>query len=343
MSKLAVVVLNWNGAAMLERYLPSVTSFSNLKGVSVWVADNGSTDDSVELVKSKFPSVYLLELEDNYGFAEGYNRAIRKIAAEYIVLLNSDVEVSEHWLEPMIHYLDQNPEVAACQPKIKSWHNKDYFEYAGACGGFIDQWGYPFCRGRVMDILEEDTGQYDSIIPVFWASGAALCIRREVYLEVGGLDPRFFAHMEEIDLCWRLASRGHSLVVLPESIVYHLGGATLKKSNPKKTFLNFRNNLLMMYKNLPDKKLKKVMRMRYLLDNMAILFFILKGQTNYAKAVRSARKEFKEMKPLFESDRQNNLDLAIAEPKGVMKSSLIWQYYLKGKTKFTELTKNINI
>lgn len=337
MLKVAVIILNWNGAELLDQFLPHALSCSNLDNVAVYVADNGSTDSSLELVMNKYPEAKLLNLKENYGFAEGYNRAITQIESEYVVLLNSDVEVTPNWLEPQIAYLDANPSVAACQPKIRWWHNKSHFEYAGACGGYIDKWMYPFCRGRIMSSLEEDNGQYDSIQPVFWASGASLFIRRKAYLEVGGLDYRFFAHMEEIDLCWRLWSRGYQVVVVPQSLVYHQGGATLNKSNPKKTYLNFRNNLLMAYKNLNTKSLKQVEQKRLVLDYIAIMFYIVKGEFSNAKAVRKARKDYQQMKADFKSDRDENLKLTIQNPEGVMNSSLIYNYYFKGKKKFSSL------
>ena len=278
MMKVSVVILNWNGCDMLRTFLPSVVRCSKSGQVEVCVADNGSTDASVEMLREEFPCVRIIVLDQNHGFADGYNLALQQVEAEYVVLLNSDVEVTEHWLEPMISYLDAHPEVAACQPKIRSQRQKEYFEYAGAAGGFIDKYGYPFCRGRVMEVVEKDEGQYDTILPVFWATGAALFIRLADYREAGGLDGRFFAHMEEIDLCWRLRSRGRKIVCIPQSTVYHVGGATLKKENPRKTFLNFRNNLVMLYKNLPDEELNKVMRIRACLDYVAAFTFLLKGQ-----------------------------------------------------------------
>ena len=275
MSKInvAVVILNWNGAEMLRKFLPSVLTYSQGEGVKVYVADNASTDDSCAVVEKEFPEACLMRLDQNYGYAGGYNKALKQIDAEYVVLLNNDVEVGKGWLEPMVKYMDEHPQVAACQPKILSWRVKTNFEYAGAAGGFIDRYGYPFCRGRVLDEIEEDRGQYDYNIPIFWATGAALFVRRNVYWEVGGLDERFFAHMEEIDFCWRLRSRGYRIVCLPLCEVYHVGGATLKTSDPKKTYLNFRNNLLMLYKNLPAKELKRVMRVRLILDYLAAGFF----------------------------------------------------------------------
>lgn len=232
MDKIAVVILNWNGCEMLRSFLPSVVRYSAAEGTEVYVADNGSTDASVEMLRREFPSVHLIILNENHGFAEGYNLALQQISAEYAVLLNSDVEVTEHWLVPLADYMDAHPEVAACQPKIRSWRHKELFEYAGAAGGFIDRYGYPFCRGRIMGTVEKDNGQYDTVAPVFWATGAALFIRRKDYLDAGGLDGRFFAHMEEIDLCWRLRARGRMLVCVPRSTVYHVGGATLKKRVP---------------------------------------------------------------------------------------------------------------
>ena len=224
MKKLSIVILNWNGAEMLRTFLPSVITYSALEGVEVCVADNASTDTSLQVMREEFPDVRLILLDKNYGFAEGYNRALAEVDAEYSLLLNSDVEVTDGWLTPMLTYMDTHPEVVACQPKVRSWHHREEFEHAGACGGFLDCYGYPFCRGRLMDTVEVDKGQYDDVAPVLWATGAALLIRTADYCEVGGLDARFFAHMEEIDLCWRLRSRGKSIVCIPQSVVYHVGG-----------------------------------------------------------------------------------------------------------------------
>lgn len=336
MHKVAVIILNWNGAAILQQFLPSVDQYSDIQGVQLYVADNGSNDNSKDIV-SNFPKIQWLDLKENHGFAQGYNLAIQQVDAEYIVLLNSDVEVTENWLEPQIAYLDTHPDVAACQPKILSWKEKNKFEYAGACGGFIDKLGYPLCRGRIMDYLEEDLGQYNTVIPIFWASGAALFIRRSCYLEVGGLDARFFAHMEEIDLCWRLSSRGYKIVVIPDSVVYHVGGATLSNLNPQKTYLNFRNNLLMIYKNADSKLLRKLERKRFLLDYMAILFYVLKGEIKHMKAVLKARSDYKKMKPTFESDRVFNLSKITHKPQGIIDKSVIFQYFIKRKRSFSQL------
>ncbi len=336
--KVAVVILNWNGADMLRRFLPGVVRFSEADGGVVWVADNGSTDDSVQLLRREFPSVRLVALERNYGFAEGYNRALEQVEAEYVVLLNSDVEVTEHWLRPLLLHLESHPGVAACQPKVRSWHRRDHFEYAGAAGGFIDRYGYPFCRGRLMGEVEKDCGQYDTVAPVFWATGAALFIRRADYLEAGGLDGRFFAHMEEIDLCWRLRARGRGLVCVPQSVVYHVGAATLKRENPRKTFLNFRNNLLMLYKNLPPAELGGVMRVRAFLDYVAALRFLLQGQAANARAVWRARRDYRRLKPSYAGVRAENLRRAVTDiiPERC-RFSLLWQVYARGKKRFSQL------
>lgn len=337
--KVSVVILNWNGCEMLRTFLPSVVRHSEGADIEVCVADNGSTDASVDMLRKEFPSVRIILLEQNHGFADGYNLALRQVDAEYVVLLNSDVEVTDHWLEPMVAYLEGHPEVAACQPKIRSQRRKEYFEYAGAAGGFIDKYGYPFCRGRIMGVVEKDENQYDTVIPLFWATGAALFIRRSDYLEAGGLDGRFFAHMEEIDLCWRLRSRGRQIVCIPQSVVYHVGGATLKKENPQKTFLNFRNNLVMLYKNLPEEELNKVMRVRTCLDYVAALTFLLKGDVGNARAVMRARKDFKRQCPSFSSSREENLRKntlnAIPERS---KSSILWQFYARGCKRFSQLS-----
>lgn len=337
MNKISVVILNWNGCEMLRSFLPSVLRYSEADGVEICVADNASTDQSVEVLKNEFPSVRLILLDENHGFAEGYNLALRQVEAEYVVLLNSDVEVTENWLQPLAAYLDAHPEVAACQPKIRSWRQRELFEYAGASGGFIDRYGYPFCRGRIMGVVEADKGQYDCVLPVFWATGAALFIRLADYREAGGLDGRFFAHMEEIDLCWRLRARGRGIVCIPQSTVYHVGGATLKKENPQKTFLNFRNNLVMLYKNLPSEELAGVMRMRCCLDYIAVVMFLLKGQITNAKAVLRARREFKQMREEFREARIENLRKTSSHiiPERI-KSSILVQFYVKGRKIFSQ-------
>lgn len=336
MKQTAVVILNYNGAGMLRRFLPSVIKYS--PEASIYVADNGSSDESCDVVRNEFPAVKLMVLDHNYGFAEGYNRALAQVDEEYAVLLNSDVEVTRGWLSPMTQFLDSNPEVAACQPKLLSFKQKDFFEYAGAAGGFIDKWGYTFCRGRIFNTVERDSGQYDDTTDVFWATGAALMIRNEVYKNNGGLDGRFFAHMEEIDLCWRLRSRGYRIACVPQSHVYHVGGATLKKENPQKTYLNFRNNLLMIYKNASDCQLKKIMLFRKVFDNVAALKFLASGDYAAFKAVRKARRDFKAMRAGYDKARAENMKLAVTTriPE-VLESSILYKYYLGFKHTYSSL------
>lgn len=338
MKKISVVILNWNGVEMLRQFLPSVLQYSTREGVEICVADNASTDASREVLRTEFPTVRLLELDRNYGFAEGYNRALAQVEAEYVVLLNSDVEVSPHWLEPLRNYMDAHPDAAACQPKLLSQRNKEYFEYAGAAGGYMDRYGYPFCRGRIFDMVEKDVGQYDAVQPIFWATGAALFIRLADYREAGGLDGQFFAHMEEIDLCWRLRSRGKKIVCIPQSVVYHVGAATLKKENPRKTFLNFRNNLLMLYKNLPEKELRHVLLVRGFLDVLAAMVFYLKKDKENARAVLQARKEFKKIRYSFAAARIENIMKSTDErPMERVSFSILFKYYLLKKKYFSQL------
>lgn len=336
-NRVAVVILNYNGAQMLRRFLPSVLEFS--PEAEVVVADNASTDDSLEVMRREFPTVRLVCLDKNHGFADGYNYALREVEADYYLLLNSDVEVTREWLAPLLAFMDAYEDVAACQPKLLSYNNKALFEYAGGAGGFLDRYGYPFCRGRIFDAVEEDKGQYDNVANLFWATGAALMIRSGDYWSAGGLDGTFFAHMEEIDLCWRLRARGRRIVCVPDSVVYHVGGATLNKSNPRKTFLNFRNNLLMLYKNLPEKELSQVMRRRALLDYVAAAKFLLSGNVGDFKAVVAARREFERIKGFYAAARKENLGKAVSDdiPERV-NFSILWQYYAKGRKFFSNLS-----
>ncbi len=352
MKKLAIVILNWNGVEMMRQYLPTV--IANSVG-EVIVADNASTDGSVTMLQREFPDVPVVVLEQNFGFAEGYNRALAQLPDyEYYLLLNSDVEIRQKdWDAPMIQYMDEHPDCAACQPKLLALRpnlnlkpqtsnlkssNLPSFEYAGAAGGFLDKYGYPFCRGRVMDTVEQDEGQYDETVPLLWGTGAALMVRASDWRESGGLDGRFFAHMEEIDLCWRLRTMGKSIVCIAQSQAYHLGGATLNQGNPRKTFLNFRNNLLMLYKNLPDQELKSVMRVRCFLDYLAAFQFLLKDDPKNCSAVFKARRAFHKMRPDFEKDRRHIQQIRQNErvPERV-EFSLLWQYYIKGRKTFNEL------
>ena len=338
MDKVAIVILNWNGAKMLAQYLPSVLNYSRDEA-TVYVADNASTDGSVAFLRREFPECKLIVLSENWGFAEGYNKALKQVDAEYYVLLNSDVEVTHHWLTPLIEFMDVHPEVAACQPKLLSVSDRDAFEYAGACGGYLDRYGYPFCRGRLFQSVERDNGQYDSPAEILWATGAALMIRAKDYWDVGGLDGRFFAHSEEIDLCWRLRIKGRKIWCLPESYVYHVGGGTLPKSNSRKTFLNFRNNLTMLYKCLPDEELHHVMAWRAFLDALAafkMLFLDLNmGDFNAVVKARAAfhRKE-KELRADRKAIQESRVVSDIPERRGF---SLLWQYYVKGRKRFSDL------
>ena len=338
MDKLAIVILNWNGAAMLRQYLPSVLNHSSDEAV-VYVADNASTDGSIELLRQEFPQCRLIMLEKNWGFAEGYNKALRQVEAEYYLLLNSDIEVTHHWLTPMLLFMDSRPDVAACQPKLLSVADHNRFEYAGACGGFLDRYGYPFCRGRVFETVELDKGQYDQPAEVMWATGAALMIRATDYWAVGGLDARFFAHCEEIDLCWRLRIRGRKVCCLPASQVYHVGGGTLPKANPMKTFLNFRNNLTMLYKCLPDNELRHVMRWRWFLDYLAAWeMLLLKRNLGDFKAIYKARRAFHRWRHDFDADRRAIQDGRVVEEIPEQRRfSLLWQYYAKGRKFFSTL------
>lgn len=343
MDKVAVVILNWNGEEMLKRYLPSVLENTDGDGVSVYVADNASTDGSVLMLKERFPQVHTILLEKNWGFAEGYNKALEEIDAELYVLLNSDVDVPQHWLSPLIAYMDNHPEVAFCQPKLLSEKARDAFEYAGAAGGYIDKYGYPYCRGRMFDTVEKDNGQYDSVAEILWATGACLMIRAVDYWKSGGLDGRFFAHNEEIDLCWRLRLQGRAGVCVPESAVYHVGGGTLPKGNPMKTYLNFRNNLTMLYKNLADTELNGVMRMRLFLDWIAAFEMLLLGRSwGDFKAVIRARRDFKRWRKDFAADRKRIQETRLVPPGcigGLYDHSVLWQYYVRGIKKFSDLRK----
>ena len=340
MKKIAVVILNWNGEELLKKFIPSVVRYSNLPHaeVEIVVADNGSTDSSIAFLQAEFPEVTVLSMGKNYGFAGGYNKALQQVEADYAVVLNSDVEVSPNWLEPMFHCLERNQKIAACQPTIKSWKHREKFEYAGAAGGFIDYLGYPFCRGRVFQTVESDQGQYADQIPIFWASGACLFIRQAIFREMGGFDSRFFAHMEEIDLCWRINARGYQIVSVPESVVYHVGAATLKKESHRKTYLNFRNNLLMLYKNLPSRNFKKVYFFRFFLDYLAAVNFTLEGNYSNAKSVFLARRDFLRVRKEFSADRKENLQRMCSLNLDVLiNSSILVAYYLKGRKTFAEI------
>lgn len=326
---------------MLRRFLPTVVANTPQTEARIIVADNGSTDDSMAVLASDFPSVEVIPLDQNYGFAEGYNQALKRVRGEVdaYLLLNSDVETPPGWLAPLTDYMERHPDVAACQPKLRAEHTRSQFEYAGAAGGFIDAWGYPFCRGRIFDTVERDNGQYDYATEILWATGAALMIRSKDYWDAGGLDGRFFAHNEEIDLCWRLRIRGRKIYCLPESYVYHVGGGTLPKSNPMKTFLNFRNNLTMLYKCLPDSELRYVMCWRWFLDYLAAWqTLLLKGNWGDFRAIYRARRAYKRWKKDFSADRTAIQQSRVVEDiPGQYHFSVLWQYYAKGHKFFSEL------
>lgn len=340
----AVVILNWNGEKMLATYLDSVVRYSSDEAV-VYVADNASTDQSVEMLRRDYPEVKIILLDQNYGFAEGYNKALAQIEAKYFVLLNSDVEVTEHWLTPLIQWMDSHPEAAGCQPKLLAMHDRTSFEYSGAAGGYLDRYGYPFCRGRAFQTVEHDEGQYDQPAEVLWTTGACMMVRADDYRRIGGLDGRFFAHCEEIDLCWRLHIAGRSLYCVPESHVYHVGGGTLPKINPRKTFLNFRNNLTMLYKNLPQSDLHHVMRWRWWLDYIAAYkMLIIDRNWGDFRAVYQARKAYKRWRKDFDDDRKRIQAMAAAANAATTAFvdsrspfSLLWQYYIKGRKRFSQL------
>lgn len=326
MKELAVIILNWNGRKLLEQFLPVASRYSITEDADLIVADNGSTDDSVEWVKAHHPEVKVLSFSENYGFAEGYNKAIAQTQYKYTILLNSDVEVTEDWTRPLLDFMRRNSDVGALQPKIRSWKERTKFEYAGAAGGYLDKLGYPYCRGRLFDSIEEDHGQYDGkVVDVCWASGAALMVRTDIYLKVGGLDARFFAHMEEIDLCCRIHGAGYRVVAVPDAMVFHVGGASLAQGNPKKTYLNFRNNLLLLHKNMPVKQGRVKLFVRRLYDTLAWGMFMLKFDFKNANAVLKAHNDFRKMKKLYTEHPDKNV---LASLPGAERNIII-DYYLK--------------
>lgn len=331
--KIAVVILNWNGRHMLERFLPSVTAHTT-GDAEVIIADNGSTDDSLAFLQSHYPTLRVIAFDKNYGFAEGYNRAMEQIDAEYYVLLNDDVEVTPGWADKVVQLMEQHPDVAIAQPKLLMYDRRDTFEYAGGAGGFIDSYGYPFCRGRIFSTLEQDHGQYDDVREIFWASGAAMFVKASVWRDMGGLDGDFFAHMEEIDFCWRCKNKGHKVMYCPDAVVYHVGGGTLPKSSPFKTQLNFRNNLSMLYKNLPESRRRRVLALRIMLDWVAALSFLAKGHTGEFRAVFKAHRQYRQWKPSLKAKR------ALLDPKEVSciyGGKLLVDYHLRGKKRFSDL------
>ncbi|MDR1887020.1 MAG: glycosyltransferase family 2 protein [Prevotellaceae bacterium] len=340
-TKTAVVILNWNGRHFLEKFLGRVLdsiSTPDISAAKLVVADNASSDDSVEWMKTNYPQVELILLDKNYGFADGYNKSLERIDAEYYVLLNSDIEVAENWLQPLVRHMDDNPDVAACAPKLRSFDNPEFFEYAGAGGGFIDKYGFIFCRGRILDSIEADRGQYDTGMHVFWATGAALMIRAELFRRAGGLDGSFFAHMEEIDLCWRLQLMGYSVSNVPDSVVYHVGGGALPNNSPRKLYLNYRNNLMMLAKNLSGNRWR-IIFIRLLMDGASGLVYLASGKLSYFSAVITAHWAFFGKIPACRKKRKAFKPLIVKKADtGIYNGSIVYRYFRSGrKATFAQL------
>ncbi len=335
--KVAVVILNWNGEKFLENFLPSVIACNNYY-TKIILADNGSTDHSVSYVKNNYPTIEIIQNESNGGFAKGYNDALKHVDAEYYILLNSDVEVTPGWIDRVIQLMNDDPTIAACQPKIKAYHNKKMFEYAGGAGGFIDKYGYPFCRGRILEKTEVDTGQYNDLREIFWATGACLFIRSECYHLVNGFDEDFFAHMEEIDLCWRLKNMGYKIMYCPDSTVYHVGGGTLNKASAQKTYLNFRNNLILLCKNHPSEYLFSKMCLRMVLDGIAALKFLLSGQFSHFVAVFKAHRSFyKTLSQTLQKREELSRKIKSYTTTAVYLHCIVADFYIRRKRTFKQI------
>jgi len=334
--RVAVIILNWNGRKYLEQFLPALIRFSQ-EDAEIIVADNASTDDSVAFLRSRYPSIRIISNPKNGGFASGYNQALRQVDADYYVLLNSDIEVTENWIPPVIALMEKDDQVAACQPKVRSYYEPKKFEYAGAAGGFLDQYGYPFCRGRLFQAIEEDHGQYDDVCEIFWATGACMFVRANVFRELGGFDDDFFAHMEEIDFCWRLKNHGYRVMYCPDSTVFHIGGGTLPKASYQKTYLNFRNNFFLLYKNLPSDRLLRVFAVRYLLDTIAAFKFLFQAGFRDFWAVTRAHMSFYR---LFGKIKQKRKALQQGSMKDMYRGNIVLEYYLLGRRKYTQLNSS---
>lgn len=333
--KTAVVILCWNGRKLLEQFLPSLVKYQP-DDADLVVADNASADDSADWVSKNFPSVKLIRLEKNFGFAAGYNEAIRKIGSDLIVLINQDVEVTENWLPPLVKMMESDERIAAVQPRIRSYQKKSHFEYAGAAGGWMDQYGYTFCRGRIFDAIEEDKNQYNTPAEIFWASGACMVVRKQVYEKLGGLDADFFAHMEEIDLCWRIKNEGYRIMYCPDSVVYHLGGASLPQGHPMKTYLNYRNNLIMLEKNLPDELVRKVVRRRELLDGISAFRSVLRGFPNDVLSIWRAHRDYRKGMDTWRKRRTGH-EKNFYSLSGVYRGSIVWDFFIRRKRLFSQL------
>jgi GT2 family glycosyltransferase len=336
--KIAIVILNWNGEKLFDEFLPSVIEFSKGDNIEIIVADNGSTDQSVSYLQQNFPSIKIIDLKQNFGFAEGYNQALKQVEAEYFVLLNSDVKVAENWIEPCINQFESDEQIAAIQPKILSYKQPDFFEYAGAAGGFIDKFGYPFCRGRILNQVENDHVQYDKQTQLFWASGACMFVRAKAFNKLGGFDGDFWAHMEEIDLCWRLKNSGYKITYEPKSVVYHLGGGTLTYGSPQKIYLNFRNNLCMLFKNLPQNKFKRIFFARMVLDGIAAVKFVLGLNFSEFWAVVKAHSAFyRKVGKLIKKRKETQKLVIVSDHPEVYPKSIMWKFFLQKKRKFSDL------
>lgn len=341
MPRIAIVILNWNGLGFLREFLGTVVRHSYIPSAEIYVADNGSADGSANWIEENFKSIKLLRFDTNHGFAEGYNLALDKIDAEYYILLNSDVEVTEGWLTPMISYLEKNPGAASCQPKILSYNRRDQFEYAGAAGGFIDKYGYPFCRGRIFDNVEKDLGQYNDSIDIFWSTGACMAVRASAWKRCGGFDASFFAHMEEIDLCWRFHRVGYKVSYIPESVVFHVGGGSLHYDSPFKTYLNFRNSLFLLYKNIDDKDLDRVLFIRRVLDGFAAVTFFFKGGIRNLRSVWKAHMDFYKSMDELKLKRRAVKELGNNNFKApVLNKSIVFEFYARGRKTFDRLGFN---
>jgi GT2 family glycosyltransferase len=338
MNKTAIVILNWNGIGFLKMFLGTVVKHSMIPETDIYVADNGSTDGSAEWVANNFKEVKLIIFDKNHGFAGGYNIAVNQLDTTYLLLLNSDIEVTEGWLNPLVTFMDNNPDVASCQPKIRSYYNRDYFEHAGAAGSFIDKYGYPFCRGRIINKVEKDSGQYNSPADVFWSSGACMIVRTDAWRKCGGFDSDFFAHMEEIDLCWRFHKAGYRVSYNPESVVYHVGGGSLPYSSPFKTYLNYRNSLFLLYKNLPDNKLHSTIFLRKLLDGLSAIIFLFKGDLSSVKSIWKAHADY--YKNMHELKKKRGIvkKLEISHsPEMILNKSIVFEFYIKGHKTYKSL------
>lgn len=337
-ANIAIVILSWNGEKLFDKFLPSVIENSSSENIEIIIADNGSTDGSLKHLRQNYPSLKIIELKTNFGFAEGYNQALKQVDAEYLILLNSDVQVTKNWIEPCIQQFETDAKLAAVQPKILSYNHPEYFEYAGAAGGFTDKFGYPFCRGRILNRIEKDEEQYNKPTNIFWASGACMFVRTKAFKIAGGFDGDFWAHMEEIDLCWRLKSQGFTIKYEPKSVVYHLGGGTLSYESPKKIYLNFRNNLYMLFKNLPKHQFKRIFFTRMVLDGVAAVKFIAGFNFREFWAVVKAHFSFyMNLGKLIRKRKETQKKVVVKEHYEVYSKSIMWKFFIQRKRKFSDL------